>query len=101
MDKKLLGLLPGTGIYVYILATQETLTVSSVFGWLAYSIAIGSMIFFVMFAPYGKQSSFTVFGREQRYRTPVPIIPMKVALSILGVIVASLTISFVLYHISQ
>ncbi|WP_444936855.1 hypothetical protein ACJJIW_05460 [Microbulbifer sp. JMSA004] len=101
MNKKLLGILPGIGAYVYTLATQETLSASSVFGWLAYSISIGSIIFFAISAPYDKQSSFTVFGRNQRYRTAVPVIPTNVALSIVGAIAASLTISFVLYHVSQ
>lgn len=101
MDRRVFGIIPGVGIYVYILATLENISASNIFGWLAFSIAIGSMIFFVMFAPYGMQHSTTVFGREQRYKSPVPIIPAKVACGILATVAASLITSFGFYHVSQ
>lgn len=72
----------------------KALTFSNVFGSLAFSVAIGAMVFFSIFSPYGLRSSTTVFGREQKYRFPVSEIPKKVAILIIFTVCILSLISF-------
>ena len=81
-----------SGIFVYMVNYTEVLTFSNFFGWLAFSVATGSMVFFAIFAPYGLRTHTTVFGRKQKYRSPLPEIPVKVSgLNLISVIVCCAT----------
>lgn len=72
-------------------------TISNAFGWLGFSIAVGSMGYFMVFAPYGLRTHTTVFGRRQKYRHPVAEIPAKVVGLILVPVIVCLALSFGFY----
>jgi hypothetical protein len=72
-------------------------TISNIFGWLGFSIAVGSMGYFMVFAPCGLRTHITVFGRKQKYRRPVAEIPIKVVGLILVPVILYLVISFGFY----
>lgn len=84
-------------IFAAILFYIGEVTFSNAFGWLGFSIAIGSLSYFMVFAPYGLRTHTTVFGRRQKYRRPVAEIPGKIAGLILCLVVICLAISFGFY----
>lgn len=84
-------------IYIGIMYSIEDVTVSSTFGWLGFSIAVGSIGYFMAFAPYGLRTHTRVFGRQQKYRHPVAEIPPKVVGLILVPVILCLALSFGFY----
>tara|TARA_R100000005_G_C4972843_1_gene185208 strand:- start:111 stop:416 length:306 start_codon:yes stop_codon:yes gene_type:complete len=82
------------GIFAATMHLAAEVTVSNIFGWLGFSIATGSIGYFMIFAPYGLRTHTTVFGRRQKYRHPVAEIPPKVAGVILFFVALCLGISF-------
>lgn len=95
--KKYLPLLFIAVIYFAIMMTSAQITASDVFGWLGFSIAAGSVVYFMIFAPYGLKTHTTVFGKEREYRSPVADIPVRVAARILGSVLLCLLVSFGFY----
>jgi len=90
----LIALVPGFGIYFYILYSLEAITTSSIFGWLAFSIAVGSMFFFGIVSPYGKKQNGKFFGFSYKYKTPVSIIPNFIFNKLLIAVLSCCIISF-------
>ncbi|WP_413662303.1 hypothetical protein [Microbulbifer sp. CNSA002] len=84
-------------IFIARMYSIEEVTVSNVFGWLAFSIAVGSTTYFMVFAPFGLRTHTEVFGRRQKYRHPVAEIPIKVVGLILVPVVLCLALSFWFY----
>ena len=94
-----IGIAPGLGIFGYCLWITQDFRLSIIFGWLAFSIAIGSMAYFVIVMPFGLQASTTVFGREQFYRHAVPRIPIKTGLRIIALTILCCVVALGLYHL--
>lgn len=92
-----LALLFVSVIFIATMYSIEKVTVSNIFGWLAFSIAVGSMAYFMIFAPFGLRTHTTVFGRRQKYRHPVAEIPIKVVGIILVPVILCLALSFGFY----
>ena len=86
-----------TVIFAATLYSLEKVSVSNIFGWLGFSIAVGSISYFMVFAPYGLRTHTTVFGCRQRYRYPVAEIPLKIVGLILCSVVLCLALSFGFY----
>ena len=84
-------------IFITMMLFIEEVTVSNVFGLLGFSIAVGSVGYFMMFAPYGLRTHTTVFGRRQKYTHPVAEIPLKVVGVILVPVLLCLALSFGFY----
>lgn len=84
-------------IFLAMMLFIEEVSVSNFFGWLGFSIAVGSMGYFMVFAPYGLRTHTTVFGHRQKYRHPVPEIPLKVIRVILVPVLLCLSLSFGFY----
>ena len=85
------------GVFALVMISIHEVTVSNTFGWLAFSIAVGSMLYFMAFSPYGLRTHTTVFGRIQKYRYPVSEIPPKVVGIILVPVIICLSLSFGFY----
>ncbi|MCZ0867277.1 hypothetical protein O0V09_18945 [Dasania sp. GY-19] len=92
-----LALLIITAIFIAIMFSIEAVTVSNTFGWLGFSIAVGSIGYFMVCAPFGLRTHTTVFGRQQKYRHPVAEIPTKVVGLILVPVILCLVLSFGFY----
>mgnify|MGYP000138457462 CR=1 FL=1 len=92
-----LALLFVSVIFIATMYSIENVTVSNIFGWLAFSIAVGSMAYFMVFAPFGLRTHAAVFGRRQKYRHPVAEIPIKVVGLILVPVILCLALSFGFY----
>lgn len=97
MKSSSLALLIITVIFIATMYSIDEVTVSNTFGWLGFSIAVGSVAYFMVFAPYGLRTHTTVFGRRQKYRHPVAEIPPKVAGLILIPVILCLAVSFGFY----
>jgi len=94
MKSTIYALLLILAIFMAIICAINEITVSNSFGWLGFSIAVGSMGYFMVFAPYGLRTHTTVFGRQQKYRHPVAEVPAKAAGLILGSTIFCLALSF-------
>jgi hypothetical protein len=97
MKSSIYALILILGIFIATMYSINEVNVSSFFGWLGFSIAVGSIGYFIVFAPYGLRTHTTVFGRRQKYRHPVAEIPAKVVGLILVPVILCLAISFGVY----
>ncbi|WP_338212697.1 hypothetical protein [Halopseudomonas aestusnigri] len=97
MNRTFLPLLFVSLIYFAIMCSIESISASNAFGWLGFSIAAGSITYFMLFAPYGLRTHTKVFGKEQKYKHPVAEIPLKVVGGILVPVVLCLALSFGFY----
>ena len=97
MKSPIYALLLISGIFIATIYSLSEVTVSSSFGWLGFSIAVGSMCYILLFAPYGLRTHTTVFGRRQRYMHPVAEVPAKVVALILVPVIICLVLSFGFY----
>jgi len=97
MKSTIYALLLISGIFIATIYSINEVTVSSAFGWLGFSIAVGSMSYFMLFAPYGLRTHTTVFGRLQKYKHPVAEIPAKTMGLILVSVIVCLALSFGFY----
>ncbi len=94
MKSAIYALLLISTIFVAIIYAINEVTVSNAFAWLGFSIAVGSIGYFMVFAPYGLRTHTTVFGRLQKYRHPVAEVPVKAVGLILVSTIFCLVISF-------
>ena len=97
---KILGMLPGAGFFIYFAIQLEELKFSSLFGILAISIAMGSVVYFFFNAPEGRRKQETAFGVTSKYRIPVygTVIPNKVAIFVIVAIVINCLLGLLFYH---
>jgi len=88
--RKIVGLIPGIGCFVYFAFMLDDFKVSSLFGYLAMSIALGSVGYFSLNAPEGRRKEETAFGLTGKYRSPIhgTIIPTKIAIWIFALLIA-------------
>lgn len=88
--RKIVGLIPGIGCFVYFAFMLDDFKVSSLFGCLAMSIALGSVGYFFLNAPEGRRKEETAFGLTGKYRSPIhgTIIPTKIAIWIFVLLIA-------------
>jgi hypothetical protein len=88
--RKIVGLIPGIGFFIYLALMLDDLKASSIFGCLVMSIAIGSIGYFFLNAPEGRRKTETAFGLTGKYRNPVhgTIIPTKIVIRISALFIA-------------
>jgi hypothetical protein len=98
--RKIVGLIPGIGFFIYFAFMLDNLKVSSLFGCLAMSIAIGSVGYFYLNAPEGRRKTETAFGLTGKYRNPVhgTIIPTKIAIWIFALLSAVSALGLTLHY---
>jgi archaellum biogenesis protein FlaJ (TadC family) len=84
-------------IFIVTMSSIEKITASNAFGCFGLSIAVGSIVYFSLFAPYGAQTHTSVFGRRQKHLRPVAIIPSKVVVLIFIPVILCLAFSFGFY----
>lgn len=98
--KKILGVVPGIGFFLYFATSLEVLKISSLLGVLAISIAVGSVGYFHLNAPEGRRTQETAFGFTGKYKNPVygTVIPGKVAAIIVSSIVSVCLLGLLFHH---
>ena len=84
-------------VFIASMSLAKEVSVSNAFGWLGFSIAVGSIGYFAVFAPYGFRTHTAAFGLRQTYKHPVPEIPGKVFWAILVPVIVCLAVSFGFY----
>ena len=98
MLRRVIGVIPGCVIFIYLVASIESIATSKIIGIMAFSVAFGSYSFIAIAAPYGFQRSAVVFGKERDYLVPVPAIPRRIGLAIIGSTMFLAILAFGLYH---
>ena len=99
MIKRIISIIPGVVFFAYYVSLHSDPKPSGILGTLAISIAIGAVVYFYFNAPQGKRKTETAFGITGEYRQPVygTIIPMKTAIYVLGAVISSCLLGFLLY----